>query len=81
MYQQIEARNIAIQFPALSTKDPKKNYADPFVVALAKSRSYTVVAQEVGGSLQNPKIPFICGQLNVPCFVLFDMMVEEQWEF
>ena len=81
MYQKIEARNIAIAFPALTTKDPKKNYADPFVVALAKSRGYTVVAQEVGGSDQDPKIPFICRRIGVPCFTLFDMMVNEKWEF
>lgn len=49
MYQNIEAKNIVIAFKNLARKDPTKNYADPFVIALAKSRGYVVVAQEGRG--------------------------------
>jgi hypothetical protein len=80
-YQHVEVKNIAIRFAALSTQDPRKNYADPFVVALARVRGCIVVAQELRGSEQDPKIPYICAHYRMPCITLFDMMVAESWEF
>ncbi|MDP9355855.1 MAG: DUF4411 family protein [Chloroflexota bacterium] len=81
MYQMIEARNIVITFQNLAKQDPRKNYADPFVVALAKSRGHVVVAQELRGSIKDPKIPFICRHFKIPCYTLFEMMKHEGWEF
>lgn len=46
----------------------KGEYADPIVVALAKSRNATVVSQEKGtGQPNGIKIPDLCKPYGIPC--------------
>jgi len=46
-----------------------KGKADPFVIALACTYGplLTVVTEEGVGKVSNPKIPFVCRELGVPC--------------
>jgi hypothetical protein len=80
-YITAEVSVIAATFPALAQRDPTKNKADPFVVALAKHNGYAVVAEERGGSDQDPKIPYMCKRLGVPFYNLIQMMETEGWTF
>src|SRR6266478_1733998 len=53
--------------------DERRNRSkgDPFVIALAKMKGLTVVTGEKGsGNLQKPKIPDVCGALNIKCINL-----------
>ena len=55
--------------------------ADPFVIALARTRSLVVVSEEKKQSLKNPKIPDVCDSLGVQCLGVVGMMRQEGWRF
>ncbi|MBP6842761.1 MAG: DUF4411 family protein [Kofleriaceae bacterium] len=63
--QQRHMIEIVGRFPAWVNAGSTKNSADPFVVALGRSRGLTVVHDEGRGSASDPKIPFVCGQYKV----------------
>lgn len=49
--------------------------ADPFIIAFAKARGYTVVTQEVLSiESRKPKIPNVCKQFSVPYVGTFEML-------
>lgn len=48
-----------------SRKD--RSRADPFVIATAKVVGATVVTAEKHGTAKNPRIPYVCERLEVPC--------------
>ncbi len=54
--------------------------ADPFVIALAKSRGFTLVTEETmkDGGL---KIPNICKHFGIDCINLEIFMVRQNWKF
>jgi uncharacterized protein DUF4411 len=59
-----------------------RNRADPFVIAVARLRGATVVTGEGSdGTAERPKIPYVCGQLNLPCFRFLDVIRAEGWVF
>ena len=63
--------------------DERKNRSkgDPFVIALAKMKGFTVVTGEkASGNLQKPKIPDVCGALNIKCVTLLDLFREQGWQ-
>ena len=53
---------------------------DPFVVALAKRDSLTVLTTETrrGGAR---KVPKVCSSLSIPCMGLVELFREEGWKF
>ncbi len=57
------------------------NLADPFVIAVAIQRSAVVVTGEKPGSIQNPKIPFVCEARGVPCTNFLGLVRREKWVF
>ena len=68
--------------------DPEKpnkgiDGADPFVVALAQQGNpgLTVVSGEKPGSAENPKIPYVCGQLEVPHTNFLGLIQDQGWAF
>lgn len=63
--QQDEVAKILGRFPNWVDIESSKNNADPFVIALAKANGLVVVSDEINGSEQNPKIPFVCRQVGV----------------
>ena len=54
--------------------------ADPFVIALAKTRNGTVVTEEVFKPKAS-KIPNVCEQFKIPCINLEDFMQIQGWSF
>jgi hypothetical protein len=65
--------------------NPKKGLsgADPFVIARAQVGNpvWTVVSGEKATDANNPKIPYVCGQLNVPCMSFREFWQNERWSF
>lgn len=78
-YINAEVTVIANRFPRLYLRGTNKNQADPFVVAMAKYHGYTVVAEERGGSEDDPKIPYMCREFGVAYRNLFGLMEDEKW--
>ncbi len=78
---QTRAANLLAQY-----YDPTKpakgiSGADPFVIALAdlKNPKWAVVTAEKPGSLENPKIPYVCAQQAVPFADFLGLMRGEGW--
>lgn len=61
-----------------------RNKADPFVVGVARlsARNLVVVTEETPhrASRNKPKIPFICGELNIRCISFIEMLRETGWK-
>lgn len=56
--------------------------ADPFVIGLAMIEGCAVVTGErLAGSLEKPKIPDVCGALDVPCLDLLGLFRQQGWRF
>jgi hypothetical protein len=63
--------------------DERRNRSkgDPFVIALAKMKGFAVVTGEkASGNLQKPKIPDVCGALDIKCITLLDLFREQGWQ-
>lgn len=61
-----EVSSILGKFPGLVDKNKTTPQADPFIIALAKSRAWTVVTSErPNNSPIRPKIPNVCKSINV----------------
>jgi hypothetical protein len=62
------------------------NGADPFVVAVAavqKPELWSVVSGEKPGSVENPKIPWVCRQFKpvpIRSITFLEFVIEEGWE-
>lgn len=56
--------------------------ADPFVIGLAMTTHPipAVVSGEKPGSLENPKIPYVCGRENVPHITFLGLIQAEGWQ-
>lgn len=66
--EQMQATNkVLAAFPRLVGELAERNRADPFVIALARVRSVTVVTEERGGTEKRPRIPLVCSHFGVPC--------------
>lgn len=76
---QNDARLILAEFPLLTKQIAGRNPADPFVIALAKARSYTVVTQEGMGSPTRPRIPLVCNHYGVDCMDILGLVRNENW--
>jgi hypothetical protein len=62
--------------------DTKKNRSgcDPWVIALAQARGFSVVtAEKASGSLIKPKIPDVCKDLAVPYVEVVDFFRKQGW--
>jgi hypothetical protein len=71
---------IAAQFPRWA-RQGTKNYADPFVIAVAEAKSCMVVSGEKNGGPGQPKIPYVCGVRQVLHMRFVDVVVREGWIF
>lgn len=77
---QKSAREVLKQFPELTKHLPDRNSADPFVIALARCRRYTVVTEESpGGSPKRPRIPLVCAHYDVAWLNLLQLVQAENW--
>lgn len=77
-----EVRSILATFPRLVAQQKGRNRADAFVIAVAKLRGAVVVTGEGSNGTENrPKIPFICDQMDIPCYTFIDIARLEGWTF
>lgn len=75
-------REIERHFPNLIDARKETPDADPFVIALAISKGWTVITSEKSASPGGPpKIPDVCENYNVKCISLIEFFREQKWEF
>ena len=74
---QLIVREILEQFSGLVTNSKKPNAADPFLIALAKQMTCSIVTEENrSGDNSFPKIPNICEHYNIQCIKFIDFLRE-----
>jgi hypothetical protein len=78
---QLATKEVLGQFPWLTKGIAGRTIADPFVIALAKARSFTVVTEEGFGSISRPHIPLVCQHYGIPCINLLGLIQGEAWVF
>lgn len=80
---QEEVIRIMQTYPKLVDTGKGKSGGDPFVIAqaLACRPRLVVITQEVGGSVDKPKIPFVCEQEGIRHIDLLALIEEEDWSF
>lgn len=82
-----QMRSISKQFPNFVHKDKTIPEADPFVIALAMSKGWTVITSEQPANLNanpgaRPKIPDVCEHYDVRCiYKLLEFFREQKWKF
>jgi hypothetical protein len=76
---QQEVREILRAFPRLIHSG--RSGADPFVIALAKLHGASVVCEEGRGRATAPKIPDVCEAFGVPCMKLYQVVIQQGWEY
>lgn len=74
-------QQIAAKFPLANYVTMSEHRADPWVVALAVSRSLCVVSEESGSAPATPKLPQMCGTFSVRHMRILDVMRAEGWTF
>lgn len=73
---------ILADHPKLIDTRTNRSAADPFVIALAKTSSCTVITGEgPSGSQKRPHIPDVCKAIGVPWIRLVDLIRIEGWSF
>ena len=71
---------IMAKYPRLVDTRKNRSGCDPWVIALARARSLTVVTGERStGSLVRPKIPDVCKDMNIPCIEIVDLFRKQGW--
>ena len=80
--QMQQMRKILKRFRGLVDENKTTPDADPFVIALAISKGWTVITSEKPASPGGPpKIPDVCENYNVKCIPLIEFFREQKWEF
>ena len=83
--QQTIVRDIMSKYSALVDLSKPTPDADPFVIALAKSKNCIVITQEnyvnLGGPKSKPKIPNVCEAYKVKWIRILDLFKEKGWQF
>lgn len=79
---QVATAEILEAFPRLVNNERNRSVADPFVIAVAKIRNWSVVTGEKRkGNLTKPKIPDVCDAYGIKWLSLLDLMKSEGWRF
>ena len=79
---QIATTEILGAFPKLVNNERNRSIADPFVIAVAKVRGFSVVTGEKRtGNSARPKIPDVCDAYGIKCLTLLELMKNEGWKF
>lgn len=79
---QLAVAEILSVHPRLVNNQKGRSQADPFVIALARVRRFTVVTNEVAlGSLDRPRIPDVCKAMGMECINILGLIRAERWTF
>jgi hypothetical protein len=76
-----EIQDIMDNYPELVSKYSIGESADPFVVALAKTRNYCVITSETLDIYAKPKIPYVCRIKDIRCINVLQFIKENGWVF
>jgi hypothetical protein len=77
----LEARAVLQDHPELTKTGTGRGLADPFVIAMAHVKAFTVVTEERGGSAAKPRIPYVCQQRQVRCMSVLEVIRQQSWTF
>jgi hypothetical protein len=71
------------KYPRLVDTVKGKSGADPMVIALALSGNpkLTVVTEEKGGSIDRPKMPYVCGEEELRQIDFLQLIRDQKWTF
>jgi hypothetical protein len=75
------AKSIISKFPELIDSEKTTPDADPFVIGLAFSKSWAVIASERSNPKGNPRIPDVCRDYNIRCIKVVEFLRERGWKF
>lgn len=75
---QLGVAAILAAHPRLVDERKKRSKGDPFVIALAQLKGFTVVtAENASGKLHKPHIPDVCQALGIKCIPLLELFREQ----
>ena len=81
----IQEKVISIQgsYPTLVDIENDKDFADPFVIALAETNGCKVVTEELptGAGAKRLKIPNVCNGMSIGYLNFLGMVRTESWKF
>lgn len=80
---QPDISHIMGNYPKLVDTAKGKSGADPVVIALARSHNprLVVVTEERGGSIDKPKIPFVCEREGIKYINVLQLIRDQGWVF
>ncbi len=68
------------RYPRLVDGKKGRSVGDPFVIALARAKGFTVITGEnATGKISVPKIPDVCVDLRIPWLRILDFFREQKW--
>lgn len=79
LQEQEIAKDILTKFPKLVDTSAEKEDADPFLIALAKVKRWTVISSEVTGGKKKIPIPDVCYALKVKHISVLEYFREQKW--
>lgn len=77
----LSVRAILHDHPKLTMPGGARGRADPFVIAEAQARGCPVVTEERGGTLDRPRIPYVCRGLGIDSIEMLDVIKAQGWTF
>lgn len=73
-------RYIMRRHPRLVDTKKGRSGGDPFVIAIARLKTLTVItAENATGKLEVPRIPDVCNELGIRCIRMLDFFREQRW--
>jgi len=77
---QTHLARIMARYPRLVDTKKNRSGCDPWVIALAEARGFSVVtAEKPSGNLIKPKIPDVCSDQAVPCIDAVEFFRKQGW--
>ena len=77
-----EVIKISSKYPKLIDPNKTNSDADPFIIALAKNRNWTVVTSEnPSNNPDYPKIPDVCKNCKIKCIKPIEFIREKGWKY
>jgi MinD superfamily P-loop ATPase len=73
-------QEIMARYPRLVDSKKGRSGGDPFVIAVARARSLTVITSEnATGRTDIPRIPDVCRELGIRWLRILDFFREQRW--
>ena len=76
---QLALKDILDKHELIAKQLADRSFADPWVIAVAKARGWTVVTGEQYGGQRRPRIPDVCDSMSVPWIPGTEIIKREKW--